>query len=97
MGNAFIALVGFSCKNFSKLFQCAEKSQLLQNILEFGKGTSGDTFVAMINFILVKYPLFVLWENVTGLLEKQVHICQLVKAFKEAGYACADRLRSLLF
>eukprot|EP00972_Heterocapsa_arctica_P015131 2227241-Heterocapsa_arctica.AAC.1 len=63
---------GFSCKNFSRLFHSSSegsRSEMLESILEEGKGSSGSTFQAMLNFCAAHAPMFPLWENVRQLIE----------------------------
>ena len=86
-----IMTCGFSCKNFSKLFQSKKRTRILKNILEKGRGTTGNTCQGMLAFIRAHAPPFLIWENVPTLLEKSQkrNHAYLVKAFHEAGYASA--------
>jgi site-specific DNA-cytosine methylase len=86
-----IMTCGFSCKNFSKLYQNKKRTRILKNILEKGGGTTGNTCQGMLAFIKAHAPPFLIWENVPAILEKgqERNHAYLLKAFHEAGYASA--------
>ena len=90
--------IGFSCKNFSKLFNAPDgisRADFLKAILQEGKGSSGQTFRGMIEYAQYACPDFLLWENVEELLSSTLDAFEtLHDAFKAVGYVLAVRRRS---
>lgn len=88
----FFMEAGFSCKNFSRLFHaCSEgsRAEMLDSILEEGKGSTGATFQALLQFIAAHAPMFLLWENVRQLVDADSNRHVLIRGFEEVGYAVA--------
>ena len=76
--------VGFSCKNFSKLFSNSN-FQLGTNWLETREKSIGETFDGLLSFLLAEQPEVVQLENVPELAEERFWtVCK--RALAEAGY-----------
>ena len=101
-GPTFFSHIGFSCKNFSKLFSASRdgtRADLLDCLLQEGKGSSGSKFCGMFSFLARHPSLWVMWENVKELLEQQGgHIQHIETTLGKIGYVMAYRkLRSDAF
>lgn len=101
-GPTFFSHVGFSCKNFSKLFSSSRdgtRADLLDGLLQEGKGSSGSTFCGMVSFLARHPSMWVMWENVKELLEQQGgHIQHIETTLGKIGYVMAYRtLRSDMY
>ena len=88
---------GFSCKNFSRMFNCENREDLLTNILSEGKGSSGETFQSMLRS-LREHPVFaVIIENVEDIMSEK-HIENLIEGFDSIGMVVAtDKFSSAEF
>ena len=86
-----ITTCGFSCKNFSRLYYNEKREQILHNMLEDGKGSSGNTCQCMLAYLKTHSPAFHIWENVPSILQynQKNNLDYLLKALLKAGYVCA--------
>ncbi|CAK0884191.1 unnamed protein product, partial [Prorocentrum cordatum] len=88
---------GFSCKNFSRMFNCENKGDLLMHILKEGKGSSGETFQSMLRSMR-EHPVFAaIIENTEDLISEK-HLQDLVDGFDSIGMVVAtDKFSSVEF
>eukprot|EP00959_Pyramimonas_sp_CCMP1952_P375573 7865968-Pyramimonas_sp.AAC.1 len=89
-----ISTTGFSCKNFSKLFAGTagmSRSEMLDEILKQGKGSTGATCKGMLAYLSNHSPPFHIWENVKEILEmaNAENLEWLIAALAKCKYACA--------
>ncbi len=80
---------GFSCNNLSKLFHSEDWASDTSWIAS-REGSTGETFDALIDWLLKDKPLVVQIENVPELLNEK-HWPAAKQAFKEAGYCIHAR------
>ena len=88
-----VCTCGFSCKNFSKLFvgtAHVTRDEMLKNMLQEGKGTSGATCHGMIKYLATHAPPFLIWENVPEILDQgnSENLEWLCSALLKLNYAC---------
>ena len=136
----FITHIGFSCKNFSKLYngfcgiwervqafptqrlvglsggkwvcvcvwgsalaffalfgsskQPGTRAEYLQDLLQNGKGSSGETFCGVHSYAKAHSPPFIVLENVPDVAESSggQNVAFIVQAFSDIGYVVAWRI-----
>ena len=83
-GRAFLSVIGYSCKNMSKL--CSEQ---LGHVLEMGIGSSSETCEAMLAFVNKFRTPVVIMENVEEMAKPECmssNVAYLNKRYRAMGY-----------
>ncbi len=82
-------------RTFRFVFHTGEHSrkEVLEQIFQEAKGSSGDTAKAMVRYLKEVGPLLLLWENVEELLQQHnaENLQVLVDIIEAAGYTCNAR------
>ena len=71
--DVFLGHCGFSCRNFSPLFNGADgqsRESILTSILTEAKGSSGQTFAGMLEWMRRNAPALFFWGNVGQFLRE---------------------------
>jgi hypothetical protein len=90
--SSLISFCGFSCKNLSKLYSTngdgLSRSDVFNGGFDDGVGTTSSTFKSLVNVLLRKKHIVLVWENVPEILDERI-FPTVAQAHCSAGYALA--------